>query len=54
MIIVLGVPLILVNLFVAKGYSFVEGAETMGGDNGTTTSTSSNTIPSSASFSVTL
>ena len=36
MIIVLGVPLILVNLFVAKGYSFVEGAETMGGDNGTT------------------
>ncbi len=43
MIIVLGVPLILVNLFVAKGYSFVEGAETMGGDNGTTTSTSSNT-----------
>jgi hypothetical protein len=43
MIIVLGVPLILVNLFVAKGYSFVEGAETMGGDNGATTSTSSNT-----------
>ena len=36
MIIVLGVPLILVNLFVAKGYSFVEGDETMGGDNGTT------------------
>ena len=28
MIIVLGVPLILVNLFVAKGYSFVEGMET--------------------------
>jgi hypothetical protein len=27
MIIVLGVPLILVNLFVAKGYSFVEGME---------------------------
>jgi hypothetical protein len=43
MIIVLGVPLILVNLFVAKGYSFVEGAETMGGDSGATTSTSSNT-----------
>ena len=34
MIIVLGVPLILVNLFVARGYSFVEGMET----NGDTTS----------------
>ena len=45
MIIVLGVPLILVNLFVAKGYSFVEGAETMGGDNGTTTAT---TTPNSS------
>jgi hypothetical protein len=42
MIIVLGVPLILVNLFVAKGYSFVEGAETMGGDSGTTKSSSVN------------
>ena len=42
MIIVLGVPLILVNLFVAKGYSFVEGAETMGGDSGTTKSSSGN------------
>jgi hypothetical protein len=39
MIIILGVPLILVNLFVAKGYSFVEGAETMGGDSGATTTT---------------
>ena len=37
MIIVLGVPLILVNLFVAKGYSFVEGME----DNTTTTTTTS-------------
>ena len=36
MVIVLGVPLILVNLFVSKGYSFVEGAETMGGDSGAT------------------
>ena len=39
MIIVLGVPLILVNLFVAKGYSFVEGME---GNSGTTKSSSGN------------
>ena len=39
MIIVLGVPLILVNLFVAKGYSFVEGMET----NSDTTTKSSGT-----------
>ena len=44
MIIVLGVPLILVNLFVAKGYSFVEGAETMGGDNGSTKTSDSQTM----------
>jgi hypothetical protein len=42
MIIVLGVPLILVNLFVAKGYSFVEGAQTMGKDTTSTTKTNSN------------
>lgn len=48
MIIVLGVPLILVNLFVAKGYSFVEGAETMGGDSGTTTSKSNTNDDSTA------
>ena len=45
MVIVLGVPLILVNLFVSKGYSFVEGAETMGGDSGATTAT---TTPNSS------
>ena len=45
MIIVLGVPLILVNLFVAKGYSFVEGAETMGGDNGTKKTSDTNAMP---------
>jgi hypothetical protein len=44
MIIVLGVPLILVNLFVAKGYSFVEGAETMGGDRGTSKTPDSTAI----------
>jgi len=37
MVIVLGVPLILVNLFVSNEYSFIEGAETMGGDSGATT-----------------
>ena len=42
MIIVLGVPLILVNLFVAKGYSFVEGMET-------NTNKTSTTKPSSES-----
>jgi hypothetical protein len=46
MIIVLGVPLILVNLFVAKGYSFVEGMET--NTNKTTT-----TKPSSDSTNMT-
>jgi len=40
MIIVLGVPLILVNLFVAKGYSFVEGMET-NSDTASKTKTSS-------------
>ena len=40
MVIVLGVPLILVNLFVSNEYSFIEGAETMGGDSGATTSSS--------------
>jgi len=45
MVIVLGVPLILVNLFVSNEYSFIEGAETMGGDNGTTTAT---TTPNSS------
>jgi hypothetical protein len=46
MIIVLGVPLILVNLFVAKGYSFVEGMETK-------TNTTTTTKPSSDSTDMT-
>jgi hypothetical protein len=46
MIIVLGVPLILVNLFVAKGYSFVEGMET-------NTNTTTTTKPSSDSTDMT-
>jgi hypothetical protein len=46
MIIVLGVPLILVNLFVAKGYSFVEGMET-------NTNTTTTTKPSSDSTAMT-
>jgi len=32
-------------LFVAKGYSFVEGAETMGGDNGTNKTSDTNAMP---------
>ena len=43
MIIVLGVPLILVNLFVAKGYSFVEGMETKTNTTSTTKTNSNST-----------
>jgi hypothetical protein len=48
MIIVLGIPLILVNLFVAKGFNFVEGME---GNSDTTSDTSDSTTSSDTSDS---